>query len=179
MIDRSHERPLSGQAKALGISRGSVYYLARPTSEADLALMRRIDELHLEHPFAGSRMLRDMLKTEGREVGRRHVATLMGVEAIYRRPNTSKPSPGHRIYPYLLRNLAVTRPNQVWAADITYVPMARGFVYLVAIVDLFSRKVPVGPRSATWVPSSRIKYSAAPGWRNVYRLIVPWPQYHP
>ncbi len=144
MIDRSHELPLTGQAKALGISRGSVYYPARPTSDADLALMRRIDELHLEHPFAGSRMLRDMLKAEGREVGRRHVATLMkkmGVEAIYRRPNTSKPAPGHKIYPYLLRNLAVTRSNQVWASDITYVPMARGFVYLVAIVDLFSRKV--------------------------------------
>jgi putative transposase len=144
MIDRSHELPLTGQAKALGISRGSVYYLARPTSDADLVLMRRIDELHLEHPFAGSRMLRDMLRAEGREIGRRHVATLMkkmGVEAIYRRPNTSQPSPGHKIYPYLLRNLAVTRPNQVWAADITYVPMARGFVYLVAIVDLFSRKV--------------------------------------
>ena len=144
MIDRSHELPLSGQAKALGISRGSVYYLARPTSDADLVLMRRIDELHLEHPFAGSRMLRDMLRAEGREVGRRHVSTLMkkmGVEAIYRRPNTSKPGPGHKIYPYLLRNLAVTRPNQVWAADITYVPMARGFVYLVAIVDWFSRRV--------------------------------------
>ena len=144
MIDRSHELPLTGQAKALGISRGSVYYPARPTSDADLALMRRIDELHLEHPFAGSRMLRDMLKAEGREVGRLHVSTLMkkmGVEAIYRRPNTSKPAPGHRIYPYLLRNLAATRPNQVWASDITYVPMARGFVYLVAIVDWFSRRV--------------------------------------
>jgi putative transposase len=100
MIDKSHELPLTGQAKALGIGRGSVYYLTRPTS--DLALMRRIDELHLEHPFAGSRMLRDMLRAEGREIGRRHVATLMrkmGVEAIYRRPNTSKPSPEHRIYP--------------------------------------------------------------------------------
>ncbi len=144
MIDRSHELPLTGQAKALGISRGSVYYLARPTSGADLVLMRRIDELHLEHPFAGSRMLQGLLKAEGREVGRRHVATLMnkmGVEAIYRRPNTSKPAPGHKIYPYLLRNLAVTRANQVWTSDITYVPMARGFVYLVAIVDWFSRKV--------------------------------------
>ena len=145
MIDRSHELPLTGQTKALGISRSSVYYLARPTSDADLALMRRIDELHLEHPFAGSRMLRDMLKAEGREVGRRHASTLMkkmGVEAIYRRPNTSKPAPGHKIYPYLLRNLAVTRPNQVWATDITYVPMARGYVYLVAIVDWFSRMRP-------------------------------------
>jgi putative transposase len=144
MIDRSHELPLSGQAKALGISRGRVYYLARPTSDADLVLMRRIDELHLDHPFAGSRMLRDLLRAEGRKIGRRHVATLMrkmGVEAIYRRPNLSKPGPGHKIYPYLLRNLAVTRPNQVWASDITYVPMARGFVSLVAIVDLFSRKV--------------------------------------
>jgi putative transposase len=144
MIDRSHELPLARQAKALGISRGSVYYLARPTSNADLALMRRIDELHLEHPFAGSRMLQKLLKAEGREVGRLHVSTLMkkmGVEAIYRRPNTSKPSPGHKIYPYLLRHLAVTRPNQVWATDITYVPMAQGFVYLVAIVDWFSRRV--------------------------------------
>ena len=102
MIDRSHELPICRQAKALGISRGSVYYLARPTSDADLALMRRIDELHLEHPFAGSRMLRDLLRAEGREIGRRHVATLMkkmGVEAIYRRPNTSKPAPGHKITP--------------------------------------------------------------------------------
>ena len=134
MIDRSHELPLSGQAKALGISRGSVYYLGRPTSDDDLVLMRRIDELHLEHPFAGRRMLRDMLRAEGREIGRRHVATLMrkmGVEAISRRPNTSKPAPGHKIHPYLLRNLAVTRPNQVWAADITYVPMARGVSSIV------------------------------------------------
>ncbi len=114
--------------------------------------MRRIDELHLEHPFAGSRMLRDLLKAEGGDVGRRHVATLMrkmGVEAIYRRPNTSKPAPGHKIYPYLLRSLAVTRPNQAWASDITYVPMARGFVYLVAIVDWFSRKVLAWRRSIT------------------------------
>jgi putative transposase len=102
MTDRAHGLPLSAQAKALGISRGSVYYLARPTSDADLVLMRRIDELHLEHSFAGSWMLRDMLKAEGRKDGRRHVATLMtkmGVEAIYRRPDTSKPAPGHKIYP--------------------------------------------------------------------------------
>ena len=144
MIDRDHELSVSRQAKALGISRGSVYYLPRPTSEADLALMRRIDELHLEHPFAGSRMLRDLLRGEGHDAGRRHVSTLMkrmAITALYRRPNTSKPAPGHKVYPYLLRNLAVTRPNQVWATDITYVPMARGFVYLVAIVDWFSRKV--------------------------------------
>ena len=106
--------------------------------------MRRMDELHLELPFAGSRMLRDLLNAEGLVIGRRHVATLMkrmGMEAIYRRPNTSKPAPGHKIYPYLLRHLAVIRPNQVWAMDITYIPMARGFVYLTAVVDWFSRRV--------------------------------------
>ena len=144
MIDRSHDLPVTRQARELGISRGSVYYLPRPISEADLAIMRRIDELHLELPFAGSRMLRDLLRQEGIEIGRQHVATLMkkmAIEAIYRRPNTSKPAPGHNIYPYLLRKLAIVRPNQVWATDISYIPMARGFVYLVAIVDWFSRKV--------------------------------------
>ena len=144
MIDRDHELSVSLQAKALGISRGSVYYLPRPTSDADLVFMRRIDQLHLEYPFAGSRMLAGLLRGEGHEVGRCHVSTLMkkmAITALYRRPNTSKPAPGHKIYPYLLRNLGVTRPNQVWATDITYIPMARGFVYLVAIVDWFSRKV--------------------------------------
>ena len=144
MIDRSHDLPVARQAAALGISRGSVYYLPRPVSEADLALMRRIDALHLELPFAGSRMLRDLIAAEGIAVGRLHVATLMkrmGIEALYRRPRTSKPAPGHRIYPYLLRDLAVTRPDQVWAMDITYIPMARGFVYLAAVIDWFSRRV--------------------------------------
>jgi putative transposase len=144
MIDRSDDLPVSRQAKALGISRGSVYYLPRPVSADDLALMRRIDELHLELPFAGSRMLQGFLVRAGYRIGRRHVATLMkrmGIEALYRRPNTSKPAPGHTIFPYLLRKLPVTRPNQVWATDITYIPMARGFVYLAAVVDWFSRKV--------------------------------------
>jgi putative transposase len=144
MIDRDHGLSLGRQAKALGISRSGVYYLPRPISDADLELMRRIDELHVEYPFAGSRRLKGLLNGEGHEVGRCHVATLMkrmGVAAIYRRPNTSKPAPGHKVYPYLLRNLAVTRPNQVWAMDITYVPMARGFVYLAAVVDWFSRRV--------------------------------------
>jgi len=144
MIDRLHTLPVTRQARELGISRGSVYYLPRPVPASDLAIMRRIDELHMDFPFAGSRMLRDLLAAEGVKVGRLHVATLMkkmGVEAIYRRPNTSKPEPGHKIYPYLLRKMAVTRPNQVWATDITYIPMARGFVYLVAIVDWFSRRV--------------------------------------
>jgi putative transposase len=144
MIDRQHPLPLRKQAKALGISRGSVYYLPRPVPSADLTLMNRIDKLHLEYPFAGSRLMRDFLVREGRKVGRLHVATLMkrmGIEAIYRRPNTSKPAPGHKIYPYLLQKLPITRPNQVWAMDITYIPMARGFVYLAAVVDWFSRKV--------------------------------------
>jgi putative transposase len=144
MIDRTHGLPVTQQAKVLGISRGSVYYLPRPVPAADLAIMRRIDELHLEFPFAGSRMLRDLLNEEGIRIGRCHVATLMkrmGVEALYRKPNTSKPAPGHRIYPYLLRGMTIDRPNQVWAMDITYIPMARGFVYLAAVVDWFSRRV--------------------------------------
>lgn len=144
MIDRNHELSVSRQAKILGISRGSVYYLPQPASVVDLALMRRIDELHLDYPFAGSRMLQGLLNAEGHNVGRLHVRTLMrkmGIEAIYRRPNTSKPAPGHKVYPYLLKNLAITRPNQVWAMDISYIPMARGFVYLCAVVDWFSRRV--------------------------------------
>jgi putative transposase len=144
MIDRGHALPIARQAKALGLSRSSIYSLPRPVSDADLALMRRIDELHLDYPFAGSRMLQGLLSAEGRKVGRLHVSTLMkrmGVEAIYRRPNTSKPEPGHKIFPYLLRKLPVTRSNQVWAMDITYIPMARGFVYLAAVIDWFSRKV--------------------------------------
>ena len=144
MIDRSHELSVVRQAKVLNISRGSVYYKPRPVSPEDLALMRRIDELHLDYPFAGARMLRDLVQREGFPVGRRHLSTLMrrmGIEAIYRRPNTSRPAPGHKIYPYLLRGLKVDRPNQVWATDLTYIPMARGFVYLVAVVDWFSRRV--------------------------------------
>jgi putative transposase len=144
MIDRAHDLPVVRQAKALNISRGSVYYRPRPVSAQDLALQRRIDELHLEYPFAGARMLRDMLLREGVLIGRRHVVTLMkrmGIEALYRRPNTSKAAQGHKIYPYLLRGVKVCRTNQAWATDITYIPMARGFVYLVAIVDWFSRRV--------------------------------------
>ena len=144
MIDRNHDLPIAKQAKALGISRGSVYYLPRPVPAADLAIMRRMDELHLEFPFAGSRMLRDLLNKEGVEIGRCRVATLMkrmGIEALYRKPNTSKPAPGHKIYPYLLRGMTIDRPNQVWAMDLTYVPMARGFVYLAVVIDWFSRRV--------------------------------------
>ena len=144
MIDPEHDLPIKQQAEVLGISRSTVYYEPRPICDEDLWLMRRLDELHLNYPFAGSRMLRGLLWQQGLEVGRRHIKTLMrrmGIEAIYRKPNTSKPAPGHRIYPYLLRDLAVTRPNQVWAMDITYIPMARGFIYLAAVVDWFSRRV--------------------------------------
>jgi putative transposase len=144
MIDREHDLPITKQAQVLNISRGSVYYLPRPVSVADLTIMRRIDELHLEFPFAGSRMLRGLLAAEGCRLGRRHVKTLMkrmGIEALYRRPRTTKPEPGHKIYPYLLRGMVVTRPNQVWAMDITYIPMARGFVYLAVVLDWFSRRV--------------------------------------
>ena len=144
MIDRSHALPINRQAELVGISRGNVYYLPSAVSEADQRLMRRIDALNLAHPFAGSRMLRDMLAREGLEVGRRHVATLMrrmGIQALYRKPNTSKKHPGHKVYPYLLRGLTIDRANQVWATDITYIPMACGWVYLCAIVDWASRRV--------------------------------------
>lgn len=135
MIDRSHELALATQARLLGIARSTVYREAQPVSASDLTVMRRIDERHLDYPFAGSRMLRAMLVNEGIAIGRAHVRTLMrrmGIEALYRRPRTSKPAPGHKIYPYLLRDVAVTRPNQVWAADITYIPM---------VLDWFSRRV--------------------------------------
>jgi putative transposase len=144
MIDREHDLPIVRQAEALNISRGSVYYLPRPVADADLAIMRRLDRLHLEYPFAGSRMLRGLLAAEGCKIGRRHVKTLMqrmGMEALYRRPRTTKPDPGHKIHPYLLRGIEIARPNQVWAMDITYIPMARGFVYLAVVLDWFSRRV--------------------------------------
>ena len=144
MIDRDHELSITRQARLLNISRGTVYYLPLPVSPADLALMRKIDALHLEHPFMGARMLRDQLARQGIHAGRRHIRTLMyrmGIEALAPQPGTSKAAPGHKIYPYLLRKLAITRANQVWALDTTYIPMGRGFVYLTAVVDVLSRKV--------------------------------------
>ena len=144
MIDRTHELSLARQASLLRLSRSSLYYEPQAVPAADLAIMRRIDALHLDYPFAGSRMLRDLLRGEGVVIGREKVRTMMrrmGIEALYRRPDTSKPCPGHKIYPYLLRGLAVERANQVWCMDITYIPMARGFVYLAAVVDWFSRRV--------------------------------------
>lgn len=144
MIDQAHALPVTRQAELLELSRSNVYYLPQPVPEADLVLMRRIDELHLASPFAGSRMLRDMLKLEGFEVGRKHVRTLMdtmGIATLYRKRNSSAPHPAHRTYPYLLKGLTIERPNHVWATDLTYIPMKRGFVYLVAILDWATRKV--------------------------------------
>ena len=144
MIDGTHRLSVTRQARLLGLSRAAVYYTPQPMAETELALMRRIDELHLELPFAGSRMLRDLLNSEAIVIGREHVRTLMrrmGITAIYQRPKTTRRHAAHPVFPYLLRTLTVTRPNHVWAADITYIPMARGFVYLVAIMDWASRKV--------------------------------------
>ena len=146
MIEREHPLPVVRQCELLGLARSSAYYEPLPVSQADLMLMRRIDELHLKWPFLGSRRLCDLLQTEGFPVGRKHVASLMrkmGIATLYRKPRTSTPGSGaaHRIYPYLLRNLVIDTPNQVWATDITYIPMAKGFLYLVAIMDWASRKV--------------------------------------
>jgi hypothetical protein len=155
MIEPAHDLAITKQAKALNISRGSVYYLPRPVPESDLAIMRRLDRLHLEFPFAGSRMLRGLLAAEGCKIGRRHVKTLMkrmGIEALYRRPRTTKPEPGHKIYPYLLRGMEIVRPNQVWAMDITYIPMERGSAVVVA------------PNGDIYVADMRTS-----GWRSPHR----------
>ena len=144
MIDREHKLPLTRQSRILELSRSSLYYEAAPVSDQDLELMRLIDEIHLKYPFMGSRSIRDQLLERGHKVGRQHVATLMkkmGIAAMYRKPRLSKPHPAHKVYPYLLRDLEISKGNQVWAADITYIPMARGFCYLMAIMDWASRKV--------------------------------------
>jgi putative transposase len=157
MIDPVHKLPVIRQARLLEISRSSAYYVAQPPGESDLALMRILDRWHLEYPFAGSRMLRDMLRLAGHSIGRKHVATLMrkmGIEALYRKANTSRRHPAHRIYPYLLRGLAIERPNQVWAMDTTYIPMRQGFVYLTAVLDWASR------RMLTWRVSNSLAADA-------------------
>jgi putative transposase len=144
MIDRTHPLPVVRQCQLLALSRSTAYYQPTPVSAVELALMRRIDELHLTYPFAGARMLRDLLRRDGHVIGRRHVVTLMrrmGLQAVYRKPHTSQRHPAHKVYPYLLRDLEIIRPNHVWAADITYIPMQRGFVYLVAVLDWTSRRV--------------------------------------
>lgn len=144
MIDRSHALPVAKQCRILKLTRSSIYYRSRPVEPADLELMHRMDRLHLEYPFAGSRMLRSMLRREGHSIGRRHTRTLMrklGITTLYRKPSTSRRHPAHPVYPYLLKNLKIERPNQVWAADITYIPMKRGFVYLCAVMDWSTRRV--------------------------------------
>lgn len=144
MIDRTHEVSVKRQCQLLGIARSTAYYQPKPMSEENLKLMRRIDELHLDFPFAGTRMLRDLLRREGHHVCRRRVRRLMrmmGIEALYRKPKTSKRHPSHPVYPYLLRKMVIDRPNQVWAMDITYIPMAKGFLYLCAVIDWATRRV--------------------------------------
>jgi len=144
MIDRTHALSVTQQCNLLALARSSVYAISRPIAAADLALMRRLDELHLLRPFAGSRMLRDLLQLQGVRVGRKHVATLMrrmGIEALYQHPRTTRPHPGHTVFPYLLREQTITAPNHVWAMDITYIPMRRGYVYLAAVLDWATRRV--------------------------------------
>jgi len=144
MIDKEHPLPVTRQVQLLQLSRGCAYYVPVPISDADLELMRQIDTLHMEYPFAGARMLRDFLKRRGYGVGRRHIGrlmSLMGIEALYRKKRGSKRNPAHPIYPYLLKNLVIDKPNQVWCADISYIPMARGFLYLFAVLDWHSRDV--------------------------------------
>jgi putative transposase len=136
--------PVVTQCQLLKVARSTLYYRPVPVSADDLAVMRRMDELHLAYPFYGSRRMAAALRREGRAVNRKRAQRLMevmGIEALYRKPNTSKGHPAHKIYRYLLRGLAIDRPNQVWCADITYIPMAKGFVYLVAVMDWFSRRV--------------------------------------
>jgi putative transposase len=144
MINRESDLSIVRQCQIVGISRTSMYYEPKPISSMDLELMRLIDEIHLRCPFYGSRRLRDKLNEKGHKVGRGHVATLMRkmrIEALYRKPRLSEPHPGHKIYPYLLRGMEITKANQVWSADITYIPMAKGFCYLIAIMDWASRRV--------------------------------------
>jgi putative transposase len=144
MIDREHALPVTHQCQLLALTRSSVYAVPQPVAATTLALMRQIDELHLQHPFAGSRMLRDLLRFQGVVVGRKHVATLMrrmGIAALYQRPRTTQRHPGHTVFPYLLRTREITAPNQVWAMDITYLPMRRGFLYLAAVLDWATRRV--------------------------------------
>ena len=144
MIDKEHELPITKQCKILELSRSSIYYVPAPVSDKDKELMRLIDEIHLEEPYLGSRGIKSVLRMRGQNIGRIHVRTLMrkiGIEAIYKKPNLSKPHPEHKVYPYLLRGLDITEANSVWCSDITYIPMAKGFCYLVAIMDWASRKV--------------------------------------
>ena len=145
MIDRDHNLPITRQCAALGVARSTVYYRRQPVSDTDQRLMQRIDALHLERPFFGSRRITDALADgHGLAINRKRIQRLMrimGITALYPKPRLSRPAAGHRIYPYRLRGLKIDRPNQVWVSDITYLPMARGFLYLVAVMDWYSRRV--------------------------------------
>lgn len=156
MVDRAHPLSIRRQCELLGVSRSGLYYEAEPTSPEELSLMRRIDELHLKYPFYGSRKIALELRNEGRDVNRKRVQRLMrlmGLEALAPKPKTSEPHPEHVVYPYLLRGMTICRANQVWAADVTYIPMKAGFVFLVAIIDWYSRRVLSWRLSATLDPS--------------------------
>jgi putative transposase len=168
MINKEHHLPIGRQARLLSLSRSSVYYKPRPVSEADLKLMHRIDKLHMEFPFAGSRMLQGLLVqdgVQGRAAACCHADEAHGHRGALSRPNTSKPAPGHKIYPYLLRKLPITRPNQVWAMDITYIPMARGFVYLAAVLDWFTRRV-LAWRVSITLEAEFCMEAVEEAWRN-------------
>lgn len=144
MITAEHKLPIVRQCELIALAPSTFYYKPEPISEADLKLMLRLDQLHLEMPFAGARMLRDRLREEGYGVGRKHVATLMrrmGLEALYRKPRLSKKHPHHKIYPYLLRGLRIERANHVWCTDISYIPMRHGFMYLCAVMDWATRRI--------------------------------------
>jgi len=144
MVSPEHKLPIVRQCDLIALAPSTFYYKPAPISEDDLQLMFRIDQLHLEMPFAGARMLRDTLHQEGFRIGRKHVTTLMrrmGLEALYRKPNLSKKHPKHKIYPYLLRGLSIERANHVWCTDISYIPMRHGFLYLVAIMDWATRRI--------------------------------------
>jgi putative transposase len=144
MIDAEHDLPLTRQADLLGISRSTIYYEAAGPSERDLEIMREIDRLHMDYPYMGARMLRDTLRLAGFRLGRRHVARLMrvmGIEALYRKKSTSRRNPEHTVFPYLLRDVVIEKPNHAWCADIMYIPMERGFVYLFAVMDWATRRI--------------------------------------
>ena len=170
MLDRADKAlSIRRQCMLLGIARSGVYRPPRPANDNDLALMRRIDELFTAWPFLGSRRMTAMLKAEGLQVNRKRVQRLMckmGIAALGPKPNTTKPAPGHKIYPYLLRNMTIDRPNQVWAADITYLPIGRSFLYLVAIIDWASRAVLAGVSPIQWIPRSASLRSTTP-WHGM------------
>ncbi len=162
MITRdSPDLSLSRQCRLLSIGRSSFYYAPKGESSENLALMRHIDELFLKHPFYGSRQMARQLRREGVCVGRhrvRRLMRLMGLEAIYQAPRTSAPHPAHRVYPYLLGGLAIDRANQVWCADITYIPVRRGFLYLVAVMDWATRHVLAWGLSTPWIPGFALRH---------------------